>query len=43
MSIVDDDVSVNDVVPESFGFTLEDDIAALNTDEPIVVAGRKKK
>jgi len=29
---------VNDVKPETFGFTLEDDIAALNTDEPIVVA-----
>jgi hypothetical protein len=31
---------VNDVKPETFGFTLDDDIAALNTDEPIVVAGK---
>ena len=32
---------MNDVVPEIFGFTFEDDIAALNTDNPIVVAGKE--
>ncbi len=31
---------MNDVKPETFGFTLEDDIAALNTDEQVVVAGK---
>ena len=43
MKIVDDYVSVNDVVPESFGFTSEDDIAAIKTDDRLLLQVERRR
>ena len=43
MKIVDDYVSVNDVVPESFGFTSEDDIAAKKTDDLLLLQVERRR